>query len=193
MKILQNWNLCQGFGVQFVVIGKWSDFVILINYFHYISEFSLRTCYANDVSTSTWRPCHKEASSFKIHHETASRKFLSRFIVMRSSVSHVSVSFFFDFSIPQPTSPPSSSSTYRINATNGNTCILITTDGLLSIQYRDKMNEDKEADVYLPDNPGLDGKKICSFTFLFIINFYLHRSLWYGWSIDDNVISRIRS
>lgn len=57
----------------------------------------------------------------------------------------------------QPTSPPSSSSTYRVNATNGNTCILIQTDGLLSIQYRDKLNEDREADIYLPDYPGLTG------------------------------------
>jgi hypothetical protein len=57
----------------------------------------------------------------------------------------------------QPTSPPSSISFYRVNTTSGNTCILIRTDGLLSIQYRDKLNEDKEADVYLPDNPQLSG------------------------------------
>lgn len=61
------------------------------------------------------------------------------------------------FSHSQPTSPPSSLSTYRINATNGNTCILIQTDALLSIQYRDKLNEDREADIYLPDYPGLTG------------------------------------
>lgn len=57
----------------------------------------------------------------------------------------------------KPTSSPSSVSFYRVNTTNGNTCILIRTDGLLSIQYRDKLNEDKEADVYLPDNPTLSG------------------------------------
>jgi hypothetical protein len=57
----------------------------------------------------------------------------------------------------QPTLSPSSTSTYRVNATNGNTCILIQTDGLLSIQYRDKLNEDKEADVYLPDYPTITG------------------------------------
>lgn len=56
-----------------------------------------------------------------------------------------------------PTLSPSSTSTYRVNSTSGSTCILIQTDGLLSIQYRDKLNEDKEADVYLPDNPGLTG------------------------------------
>ena len=44
----------------------------------------------------------------------------------------------------QPTSPPSTVSLYRINATSGGaTCILIQTDGLLSIQYRDKLNEDR--------------------------------------------------
>lgn len=57
----------------------------------------------------------------------------------------------------QPTSSPSSTSTYRVNSTNGNTCILMQTDGLLSIKYRDKLNEDKEADVYLPDYPELTG------------------------------------
>lgn len=46
---------------------------------------------------------------------------------------------------------------YRLNSTDGKTCILIQTDGLLSIQYRDKLNEDKEADAYMPDNPGLTG------------------------------------
>lgn len=34
---------------------------------------------------------------------------------------------------------------YRINNTNGATCILIRTDALLSVQYRDKLGEDKEA------------------------------------------------
>lgn len=62
------------------------------------------------------------------------------------------------FHFQKPTSPPSSSSLYRVNSTNGNTCILMRTDALLSIQYRDKLNEDKEADVYLPDYPGLTGK-----------------------------------
>ena len=57
----------------------------------------------------------------------------------------------------QPTAPPSSISFYRVNTTNGNTCILIRTDGLLSIQYRSNLNEDKEADIYLPDNPQLSG------------------------------------
>lgn len=64
---------------------------------------------------------------------------------------------FVKFAFFQPTSSPSSISFYRVNTTNGNTCILIRTDGLLSIQYRDKLNEDREADVYLPDNPTLSG------------------------------------
>jgi hypothetical protein len=35
--------------------------------------------------------------------------------------------------------------------------MLIRTDGLLSIQYRDKYGEDVEADVYLPDYPEIQG------------------------------------
>lgn len=31
------------------------------------------------------------------------------------------------------------------------------TDGLLTIQYRNKLNEDMEADAYLPDYPELSG------------------------------------
>lgn len=60
--------------------------------------------------------------------------------------------------ITAPVLPPTSS-IYRINGTNNDeaTCILIRTDGLLSIQYRDKLNEDKEADVFLPDDPELHG------------------------------------
>lgn len=52
---------------------------------------------------------------------------------------------------------PATSSVYRINGTNGATCILIRTDGLLSIQYRNKLHEDKEADIFLPDYPELSG------------------------------------
>lgn len=49
-------------------------------------------------------------------------------------------------------------SIYRFNATNGITCILISVDGLISIKYRNKLNEDVEADLYLPDNPVLGGE-----------------------------------
>ncbi|XP_013104124.1 lysosome-associated membrane glycoprotein 5 [Stomoxys calcitrans] len=49
-------------------------------------------------------------------------------------------------------------SIYRFNATNGITCILISVDGLISIKYRNKLNEDVEADLYLPDNPVLSGE-----------------------------------
>lgn len=52
---------------------------------------------------------------------------------------------------------PASTSLYRVNNTNGATCILIRTDGLLSVQYKNKLNEDREADVYLPDNVDLRG------------------------------------
>ncbi|KAG4077392.1 hypothetical protein HA402_009793 [Bradysia odoriphaga] len=55
------------------------------------------------------------------------------------------------------TSLPSTVSMYRINNTNGATCILIRTDALLSVSYRDKLGEDKELDIYLPDYPELWG------------------------------------
>ncbi|KAJ6635169.1 Lysosome-associated membrane glycoprotein 5 [Pseudolycoriella hygida] len=48
-------------------------------------------------------------------------------------------------------------STYRINNTNGATCILIRTDALLSISYRDTFGADRELNVYLPDHPQLSG------------------------------------
>ncbi|XP_053954410.1 lysosome-associated membrane glycoprotein 5 [Anastrepha obliqua] len=49
-------------------------------------------------------------------------------------------------------------SIYRFNATNGITCILVSVDGLISIKYRNKLNEDVEADLYLPDEPKLTGE-----------------------------------
>ena len=49
-------------------------------------------------------------------------------------------------------------SIYRLNATNGITCILVSVDGLISIKYRNKLNEDVEADLYLPDDPKLTGE-----------------------------------
>ncbi|XP_023160241.1 lysosome-associated membrane glycoprotein 5 [Drosophila hydei] len=49
-------------------------------------------------------------------------------------------------------------STYRLNATNGITCILMQVDGLISFRYRNKLNEDVEADLYMPDNPLLSGE-----------------------------------
>ncbi|XP_020801363.1 lysosome-associated membrane glycoprotein 5-like [Drosophila serrata] len=49
-------------------------------------------------------------------------------------------------------------SLYRFNATNGITCILMQVDGLISIRYRNKLNEDVEADLYMPDNPQLSGE-----------------------------------
>lgn len=49
-------------------------------------------------------------------------------------------------------------SIYRLNATNGITCILVSVDGLISIKYRNKLNEDVEADLYLPDEPKLTGE-----------------------------------
>lgn len=52
------------------------------------------------------------------------------------------ISFFFYFF--KATSLPSTLSLYRINNTNGATCILIRVDALLSVSYRDKLGDDKE-------------------------------------------------
>ncbi|SPP84730.1 lysosome-associated membrane glycoprotein 5 [Drosophila guanche] len=49
-------------------------------------------------------------------------------------------------------------SLYRFNATNGITCILMQVDGLIGIKYRNKLNEDVEADLYMPDSPQLSGE-----------------------------------
>ncbi|XP_034482518.1 lysosome-associated membrane glycoprotein 5 [Drosophila innubila] len=49
-------------------------------------------------------------------------------------------------------------SLYRLNATNGVTCILMQVDGLISVRYRNKLNEDVEADLYMPDHPVLSGE-----------------------------------
>lgn len=59
--------------------------------------------------------------------------------------------------IQQATLSPSSTSLYRVNNSLGNACILIRTDGLLSIKYRNKLKDDIEADVFLPDYPELTG------------------------------------
>ncbi|XP_026477469.1 uncharacterized protein LOC113383417 [Ctenocephalides felis] len=56
---------------------------------------------------------------------------------------------------PPPT--PSTTSLYRVNNSNGITCILMKTDALISIQYRDKLGEDKEADSFVPDNAKVTG------------------------------------
>ncbi|XP_023037054.1 lysosome-associated membrane glycoprotein 5 [Drosophila willistoni] len=49
-------------------------------------------------------------------------------------------------------------SIYRFNATNGITCILMQVDGLIGIKYRNKLGEDVEADLYMPDTPQLSGE-----------------------------------
>ncbi|KAH8399534.1 hypothetical protein KR215_000039, partial [Drosophila sulfurigaster] len=49
-------------------------------------------------------------------------------------------------------------SLYRLNATNGITCILMQVDGLISVRYRNKLNEDVEGDLYMPDHPVLSGE-----------------------------------
>lgn len=58
-----------------------------------------------------------------------------------------------------------------MNSTSGTTCILIQTDGLISIRYRNKLNEDAEADIYLPDAPELDSECVESDTETFTMKF----------------------
>lgn len=59
--------------------------------------------------------------------------------------------------MPKVTDSPSSTSIYRVNSTNGATCTLIRTDGILDIQYRTITNEDVVANTFLPDNVELSG------------------------------------
>ncbi|XP_055376960.1 uncharacterized protein LOC129609107 [Condylostylus longicornis] len=59
---------------------------------------------------------------------------------------------------PTKSSPTLSTlSLYRINSTAGTTCVLIQTDALLTIRYRNKYGEDVEADTFIPDDPQLSG------------------------------------
>lgn len=71
-------------------------------------------------------------------------------------MQETSINSIFSFSF-KVTSLPATSSVYRINNTIGATCILIRTDALLSVQYRDKLGDDREGDIFLPDYPELSG------------------------------------
>ncbi|XP_038113699.1 uncharacterized protein LOC6040526 isoform X2 [Culex quinquefasciatus] len=95
---------------------------------------------------------------------------------------------------PTATAVPSSLSLYRLNGTSGATCILIQTDGLLSIQYRDKYGEDKEADTFMPDQMDISGEcwedesKVSLGWKGFILNIYFSKTpggeRWYVNSVD---------
>ncbi|XP_040168150.1 uncharacterized protein LOC120903033 [Anopheles arabiensis] len=92
------------------------------------------------------------------------------------------------------TAVPSSLSLYRLDGSSGATCILIQTDALLSIQYRDKYNEDKEADSFLPDQMDISGEcwedesRITMSWKGFTINIYFSKTpggeRWYVNSVD---------
>lgn len=103
---------------------------------------------------ATRRIIHQEASTHQIHDETIAwcTIIIYKYNYMLPCDSCIRVSF-----VQGATSLPATSSLYRLNSTYGATCILIRTDGLLSVQYRDKLNEDKEADTFLPDDPELFG------------------------------------
>ncbi|XP_038113698.1 uncharacterized protein LOC6040526 isoform X1 [Culex quinquefasciatus] len=96
--------------------------------------------------------------------------------------------------VSSATAVPSSLSLYRLNGTSGATCILIQTDGLLSIQYRDKYGEDKEADTFMPDQMDISGEcwedesKVSLGWKGFILNIYFSKTpggeRWYVNSVD---------
>lgn len=96
--------------------------------------------------------------------------------------------------VSSATAVPSSLSLYRLNGTSGATCILIQTDGLLSIQYRDKYGEDKEADTFMPDQMDISGEcwedesKVSLGWKGFVLNIYFSKTpggeRWYVNSVD---------
>ncbi|XP_066586497.1 lysosome-associated membrane glycoprotein 5 [Prorops nasuta] len=60
---------------------------------------------------------------------------------------------------PEPTTQKSSLSLpiYRVENSNGHTCILLQVDALINIQYRNKLGEDDEAGMYIPEDVKVTG------------------------------------
>uniref|UniRef100_T1GLS6 Uncharacterized protein n=1 Tax=Megaselia scalaris TaxID=36166 RepID=T1GLS6_MEGSC len=71
----------------------------------------------------------------------------------------------------KPKEQQSLTSLYRVNSTSGTTCILMQTDGLISIRYRNKLKEDAEADLYLPDSPEMSAECVESDSETFTMKF----------------------
>ncbi|XP_058810744.1 uncharacterized protein LOC131675684 [Phymastichus coffea] len=61
----------------------------------------------------------------------------------------------------KPTTPPRRGTAelplYRLNSSNGQACILLQVDALITIKYRTKLGEEKEADVYVPNGATVTG------------------------------------
>ncbi|OXU27653.1 hypothetical protein TSAR_014523 [Trichomalopsis sarcophagae] len=46
---------------------------------------------------------------------------------------------------------------YRLNGSNGQACILLQVDALITVKYKDKLGEEQEADIYVPDEATVTG------------------------------------
>lgn len=81
------------------------------------------------------------------------------FILLSFHVLFFFSSFFtlLSFSLSLQISEQSSVSIYRVNGTNGATCILIRTDGILDITYQNNLHENVRASIFLPDYPDIKG------------------------------------
>lgn len=179
MKILQNWNSC---AARLAILG----------------EISART--ASLRVLTVWIVPKgliiQMATALQLEGLVTKKPRVSKYTLAPKAVSSTldeDTTIFLNVLLLQPTSAPSSTSLYRVNSTNGNTCILIRTDALLTIEYRDKMNEDKEADVYLPDYPNLSGELSNSYRPIRSQTFMACRNLWWLWRlIFDNGVPWIR-
>ncbi|KAL7286905.1 hypothetical protein TKK_0018851 [Trichogramma kaykai] len=58
---------------------------------------------------------------------------------------------------PKPQRSSSEVPLYRLNSPNGQACVLLQVDALITIKYKDKLGEEQEADVYVPDNAVVTG------------------------------------
>ncbi|EGI69659.1 LAMP family protein C20orf103-like protein [Acromyrmex echinatior] len=46
---------------------------------------------------------------------------------------------------------------YRLDGSNGQACILLQVDALITVKYKTKLGEDQEADIYVPDDATVTG------------------------------------
>lgn len=57
---------------------------------------------------------------------------------------------------PSPTSS-AEQPLYRVNSSNGQACILLQVDALITVKYRTKVGEEREADIYVPNDATVTG------------------------------------
>ncbi|XP_015599678.1 uncharacterized protein LOC107269857 [Cephus cinctus] len=53
--------------------------------------------------------------------------------------------------------PSSGDPLYRFNGSNGQACILLQVDAIITIKYRNKLGEEKDAPIYVPDDAIVSG------------------------------------